>query len=106
MSFPLPFIKGNPVTLPKPEDITTAATSIPPKLSVLQSIFAAPEAFFEDSVKSATGMAIPPGPNRMLVSLMESIETSLPTLPTFALPIPGAPRPAPTPAKKEEGLVF
>jgi len=118
MSFPfkLPFeFKGlNPnEELPKPEEIMAAATAFPPKLSVMQKIPALPEAMFEKTVLDITGMTIPPGPNRMLASMMASVEASLPAAPA----LPGAAEPktsseltppssveAPTPKRRFELL--
>jgi hypothetical protein len=82
MSFPFPFkfeAKGeSPEELPKPEDVIAAATAFPPKLSVLQSIPAFPEAMFEKMVFDMTGLTVPPGPNKMLASLMASFEAAIP----------------------------
>jgi len=77
--------------IPKPEEVAGALASFPPKLSVLAKPLAFPEDVFEGLAKSATGMELPPGPTKMLVSLMESFEAgapaglpSLPGLPSSA----------------------
>jgi hypothetical protein len=117
LPFQLPseFKLGNPnEVLPKPEEVMAAVTAVPPKLSVLQSIPAVPEVMFEKAVYDATKQAIPPGPNRMLASLMASIEASLPAPPALpaALPFPPMPKPAApaapaaAPPKVGEGIVF
>lgn len=74
------------MSLPRPEEITSALATFPPKLSVMQKVLSAPEILFENAVKSATGFELPPGPNKILVSLMESFESGAPALPTLALP--------------------
>jgi len=87
MSLPvkLPFEVKGAEELPKPEDVVAGLTAFPPKLSVLASIPAFPEVMFERAVKDATGVELPPGPNRLAASVMSSIEASMP-----ALPVPGA----------------
>jgi len=86
--------------LPKPEEVAGALASFPPKLSVLAKPLAFPEEFFENSVKTATGVEIPPGPTKILVSFMESFEAGAPALP--ALPTQ-APATTPTvPQKPQE----
>ena len=70
--------------IPAPNEVVSALTAFPPKLSVLQSIMAYPEVVFEESFKASTGVALIPGPNRMLQSLMESFEASMPaTMPSI-----------------------
>jgi len=87
MSLPLklPFEVKGAEELPKPEDVVAGLTAFPPKLSVLALIPAFPEVMFERTVKDATGVELPPGPNRVAASVMSSIEASMP-----ALPAPGA----------------
>jgi hypothetical protein len=88
------------VELPKPEEVVAALMSFPPKLSVLVKPLAVPEDLFESAVRSA-GVELPPGPNKLLISLMSSLEEAMPaTLPT-ALPqlLPPAPAPTTVPAE-------
>jgi len=88
--------------LPKPEEIVGALTSFPPRLSVLTKPFVAPEDFFEKQMKNVTGAEIPAGPVKMLVSLMNSFEVSIPT-PTMRMPsLPGLPSPTPSPTPTTE----
>jgi hypothetical protein len=79
--------------LPKPEEVVAALMSFPPKLSVLVKPLTVPEDLFESTAKSA-GVELPPGPHKMLVSLMSSFEEMTPT----ALPLPGLRAPAATTA--------
>jgi len=65
----------------------SALTSFPPKLSTLVKTLAAPEDMFEEMVRSATGFELPPGPGKMLASLMEGFEAGAPALPG----LPGTP---------------
>jgi hypothetical protein len=85
LPFKLPFEVKGAEELPKPEDVVAGLTAFPPKLSVLASIQAFPEVMFERAVKDATGVELPPGPNRVAASVMSSIEASMP-----APPVPGA----------------
>jgi hypothetical protein len=80
MATPEAFLKAAGAVLPKPEQVVAALASFPPKLSVLQSIPAAPEALFESMVKSATGVELPPGPNRMLQTFMAGVEAAVPAM--------------------------
>jgi len=90
--------------IPKPEEFVGALASFPPKLSVLAKPFTIPEDFFEGLAKSATGMELPPGPTKMLKTLMESFEAGapagLPSLP--GLPSPSAPASEKTAGKTAE----
>jgi len=82
MSFPFPFKferEGQEVV--KPEEVIGALTQVPPRLSVLQRIPAAPETMFRTAVKEATGIEIMPGPNEMMVRMMESFEAAVPAPP-------------------------
>lgn len=84
--------------LPKPEELVAALMSFPPKLSVLVKPLAIPEDLFESTAKSA-GVELPPGPHKMLISLMSSLEEMTPTV----LPAPpGLPAPAATPTQPAE----
>ncbi|PCN50338.1 hypothetical protein B6U99_05030 [Candidatus Geothermarchaeota archaeon ex4572_27] len=69
--------KLNP-QLPKPEEVVSALASFPPKLSVLHKPLTVPEDMFEGAVREATGIELPPGPNKMLLGVMESIEAGAP----------------------------
>jgi len=81
--------------IPTPNEVVSALTAFPPKLSVLQSIMAYPEFVFEESFKASTGVTLIPGPNRMLLSLMESFEASMPaTMPTLIPPATAKPQTA------------
>jgi len=84
------------IQLPKPEEVAGALAAFPPKLSVLAKPLATPEDLFESTVK-ATGVELPPGPAKMLVGFMESLEAGAPALPAGfpALPaLPGVPAPS------------
>jgi hypothetical protein len=59
--------------MPSPEKIMAAFTSFPPKLSEVQSLFSMPEDMFENTARSA-GLEVPPGPNKMITSMMSSFE--------------------------------
>jgi hypothetical protein len=59
--------------IPSPEKIVSALATFPPKLSEVQSLFNMPEDMFENMARSA-GVEVPPGPNKMLVSMMSSFE--------------------------------
>jgi hypothetical protein len=59
--------------IPDVGEIMASLTAFPPKLSAAQSVFSFPEEMFESTVKSM-GMEVPPGPNKMLVSMMQSFE--------------------------------
>jgi hypothetical protein len=59
--------------MPSPERIMAAFTSFPPKLSEVQSLFNMPEDMFESMARSA-GLEVPPGPNKMIASMMSSFE--------------------------------
>jgi len=83
------------VSLPKPEEVISALVAFPPKFSVLVKPMTIPEDLFENTIKSATGVEVPPGPNKMLASLMAGFEGATPSA---VLPIPGIPAPAPSPA--------
>jgi len=66
----------------KPEEIRDALAAFPPKLSVVTGFLAAPEENFEATVRDATGIEIPPGPQSMLKTVQESVEAfELPSLP-------------------------
>ncbi|RLE62836.1 MAG: hypothetical protein DRJ47_10110 [Thermoprotei archaeon] len=68
--------------LPTPEEVVGALTRIPPKLSIFVKPFTIPEEMVESSIKTATGVEIPPGPTKMLVSFMEAFEEAgIPGLP-------------------------
>jgi hypothetical protein len=87
LPFKLPFLAnpGEGAELPKPEEVAAALTAFPPRLSVAQSVFSVPEDMFEKAVESMTKTSPPPGPNKVLVSLMKSFESAAPSL-----PLPGA----------------
>jgi hypothetical protein len=83
--------------MPDVGEIMASLTAFPPKLSKAQSVFSFPEDMFESTVKSM-GMEVPPGPNKMLVSMMQSFEemfggessgSSLLTSIPFPLPFAG-----------------
>jgi hypothetical protein len=78
--------------LPRPDEVTAALASFPPKLSVLQRFMAFPEFMFESQVKSVTGTELPPGPNRVLAQFMESFEASMAGV-TPPAGLPGLPFP-------------
>lgn len=85
--------------LPKPEEITNALVSFPPKLSVLTKSLSLPEEMFESSIRSVTGVEPPPGPARMIASFMESFEAGAPALPSLpGLPTPTVPSAPPAPS--------
>jgi hypothetical protein len=92
--------------LPKPEEVISALMAFPPKLSVLFKPLTIPEDFAESTAKSA-GVELPPGPTKMLVSLMSSFEgampATLPTLPGLPTPTPSA-APAGAPAETKPGF--
>ena len=67
--------------IPRPEEVVSALASIPPRLSVLARIPAVPEDVFESAVKSATGVELPPGPNKVLAEMMERFEVQMPAPP-------------------------
>jgi hypothetical protein len=85
------------VELPKPEELVAALTSFPPKLSVLVKPLAVPEDLFESTAKSA-GVELPPGPYKVLISMMLSFEEAMPATLPAALPQlpPGLPAPPAT----------
>jgi len=85
------------VELPKPEELTAALTAFPPKLSILVKPLSLPEEIFESSIKT-TGVEIPPGPTKMLVSFMESFEAGA--------VLPGLPAPTGTPEVGEKTQVL
>jgi hypothetical protein len=62
--------------LPDVGEIMASLTAFPPKLSKAQSVFSFPEDMFESTVKSM-GVEVPPGPNKMIVSMMQSFEEML-----------------------------
>jgi hypothetical protein len=75
--------------IPKPEELASALMAFPPKLSVLFKPLTIPEDFVESTAKSA-GIELPPGPHKMLITLMSSLEGAMPA----ALPqLPGLPTP-------------
>jgi hypothetical protein len=83
--------------IPKPEELASALMAFPPKLSVLVKPLTVPEDLFESTVKSA-GIEVPPGPHKMLITLMSSLEGSMPAaLPTALPPLPGLPTPSAAP---------
>jgi len=61
----------------KPEKIPQALATFPPKLSAIQEVLATPEKVFEEQVATTTGVSLPPGPNRMLLQLMQTVEAGL-----------------------------
>ena len=70
----------------KPEKIAEALAAFPPKLSAIQEVLATPEKVFEEQVAATTGVSLPPGPNRMLLQLMQAVEAGFPS---FAPPLGG-----------------
>jgi hypothetical protein len=62
--------------IPDVGEIMASLTAFPPKLSKAQSLFSFPEEMFESTVKSM-GMEVPPGPNKMIISMMQSFEEML-----------------------------
>jgi hypothetical protein len=75
--------------MPSPEKIMAAFTSFPPKLSEVQSLFNMPEDMFESMARSA-GLEVPPGPNKMIASMMSSFEEMFAGggAPAFLPPVP------------------
>jgi hypothetical protein len=71
----------------RPEKVAEAFAAFPPKLSAIQEVLAEPERIFEEQVAATTGVSLPPGPNRMLLQLMQTIEAGAPA--GFAPPFGG-----------------
>jgi len=57
----------------RPEKVIEGLTAFPPKLSILAEPLTAPEEMFEQQA-SAAGLPIPPGPTKMAMQFMQSIE--------------------------------
>ncbi|RLE64999.1 MAG: hypothetical protein DRJ38_04470 [Thermoprotei archaeon] len=89
--------------IPRPDEVVSALTSIPPRLSVLVKPLTAPEDFFESTVRSATGFEVPPGPVKLATQFMEAFESGAPGLP-LPTPTGGATTPS-TPPSPEEKVV-
>jgi len=73
--------------IPSPNKIIAALTAFPPKLSEVQSVFNLPEDMFESMVRSM-GIEVPPGPNKMAVSMMSGFEEMLSGLAPASFPFP------------------
>jgi len=69
----------------RPEKITEALASFPPKLSALTEILATPEEMFEQQA-SVAGVQVPPGPVKMAVQFMQGVESMIPTGVPFGAP--------------------
>jgi len=87
--------------LPDVGEIMASLTAFPPKLSKAQTVFSFPEDMFESTVKSM-GMEVPPGPNKMLISMMQSFEEMLGGGPSGSSLLASLPFPLPFVGKAEK----
>jgi len=87
--------------LPDVGEIMASLTAFPPKLSKAQTVFSFPEDMFESTVKSM-GMEVPPGPNKMLISMMQSFEEMLGGGPSGSSLLASLPFPLPFTGKTEK----
>jgi hypothetical protein len=71
----------------RPEKVAEALAAFPPKLSALAEVLTAPEEMFEQQA-AAAGVPVPPGPAKMAVQFMQSIESMAPAAP-FGVPLSG-----------------
>jgi len=83
------------------EPVIKGMTQVPPKLSEPQRLLAHPESQVEDRIREMTGVEVPPGPQGLILSAMESAEATMPAAPAFPGGIPGSPGGSPGESSKE-----
>lgn len=95
--------------IPTPDEVIGALTAFPPKLSILAKPLALPEEMFENMIRTATGIEVPPGPVKFTKTLMESFEAGAPALPvtpaTVAMTPPAEEKPSGTQVVRGVGRI-